>query len=59
MSIAELKGEIHKAVDKVPERDLKELHDLINKKQYHNSALDPYVNAIISENKILLRRLAE
>ncbi|WP_345329685.1 hypothetical protein [Mucilaginibacter defluvii] len=60
MSIAELKEEIHKAVEKLPERDLKELLDLINKKQYwDDDALDAHVDAIISENKELLRKLAQ
>ncbi|MBE9582873.1 hypothetical protein IM792_00290 [Mucilaginibacter sp. JRF] len=60
MSIAELKDEIHKAVEKMPERDLKELLDLINKKQYwDDAALDAHVDAIISENKELLQKLAQ
>jgi hypothetical protein len=60
MSIAELKEEIHKAVDKMPERDLIELLDLINKKQQLDDAsLDAHVNAIIKENKGLLHRLAQ
>ncbi|MCD8740213.1 hypothetical protein LT679_06325 [Mucilaginibacter roseus] len=60
MSIAELKNEIHKAVDKMPERDLKELLDLINKKQYwDDSAIEEHVDAIISENKELLQKLAQ
>ncbi len=59
MSIAELKEEIHKAVEKLPERDLKELLDLINKKQYwDDDVLKAHVDAIISEDKELLQRLA-
>ncbi len=60
MSIAELKDEIYKAVDKMPERDLIELLDLINKKQIPDDSLfDAHVDAIISENKGLLHRLAQ
>jgi hypothetical protein len=60
MSTAELKEEIHKAVDKMPESDLKELLELINKKQYMDDAtLDAHVDAIISENRGLLERLAQ
>jgi Asp-tRNA(Asn)/Glu-tRNA(Gln) amidotransferase B subunit len=63
MSTAELKEEIQKAIDKMPESELKELLDLINKKQVKNSiddkTLDAYMDAIISENRGLLQRLAQ
>jgi hypothetical protein len=60
MSTAELKEEIHKAIDKMPEGDLKQLLDLINKKQYIDDAtLDAHMDAIISENRGLLQRLAQ
>ncbi|MBD1394906.1 hypothetical protein [Mucilaginibacter glaciei] len=63
MSTAELKEEIQKAINQMPESDLKEVWDLINKKQGKNSiddkTLDKYMDAIISENRGLLQRLAQ
>ncbi|WP_374951410.1 hypothetical protein [Mucilaginibacter sp.] len=63
MSIAELKEEIQKAIDQMPESDLQEVWNLITKKQSKNSidnkTLDTYMDAIISENKGLLKRLAQ
>ena len=63
MSIAEIKEEIQKAVDQMPENDLKELLELINKKRAKNNiddkTLDAYMDAIISENRGLLQRLAQ
>ena len=63
MSTAELKEEIQKAVDKMPDSDLQELLNIINKKQMKaaidDQTLDAYMDAIIAENRGLLQRLAQ
>ena len=63
MSNAEIKEEIQKKVDKLPADALSEILEFIDKvqsRQYiDDKALDEHMDAIISENRELLQRLAQ
>ncbi|MBD1366301.1 hypothetical protein IDJ77_20985 [Mucilaginibacter sp. ZT4R22] len=63
MTTPELKEEIIKELDNIPEASLKDVLELIIKIQQKHyidvTKLDEYVDAIISENRGLFKRLAE
>lgn len=63
MSTAEIKEEIQRVLEKMPENSLKDVLELLNQvqnKQYiTDEKLDAHMNAIISENRGLLQRLAQ
>jgi len=63
MSVVEIREQIKKELDKMPEDTLKDLLGLINKMQekkyIDDETLDKHMDAIISENRELLQRLAQ
>jgi hypothetical protein len=63
MTTTEIKDKIHRAIEKIPEESLKDVLGLINKiqsKQYiDDKTINGHLDAIISENKELLEKLAQ
>lgn len=62
MELTDLKTEIHRLVDELPENRLAEVRDLLEQKR-QTSPLNPQreklLNDIINENRELLQRLAQ
>lgn len=62
MELTDLKTEIHRLVDELPENRLAEVRDLLEQKR-QTSPLSPerekLLNDIINENRELLQRLAQ
>jgi len=62
MTTLELKSEIHKAVENVPENALPEIFDYINsfnKSSADKEPLDKFIDRVFKEDDNLLRRLAQ
>ncbi len=62
MTTIQLKSEIHKAIDNVPENVLPELLEYINSKQNQlpdREKLYEFIDKVFKEDAGLLRRLAE
>jgi hypothetical protein len=61
MTTVQLKSEIHKAIDNVPENILPEILNYINSIQHQstNKDLDKFIDKVFKEDDELLRRLAE
>lgn len=62
MTTVQIKSEIHKAIDNVPENALPELLKYITAIQYQSpdtSGLDEFIDKVFKEDDGLLRRLAE
>ncbi|MES2268902.1 MAG: hypothetical protein V4520_19205 [Bacteroidota bacterium] len=63
MTTTEIKEELHKAIETIPEESLKDVLGLINKIQQNqfvdDKTLDKHLDAIISENYELLQKLAQ
>jgi hypothetical protein len=61
MTTVQLKSEIHKAIDNVPENILPEILNYINsiQRQSTNKDLDKFIDKVFKEDDELLRRLAE
>lgn len=63
MTTTEIKEELHRAIETIPEESLKDVLGLVNKIQQNqfvdDKTLDKHLDAIISENKELLQKLAQ
>lgn len=62
MTTVQLKSEIHKAIDNVPENVLPEILDYINSVRHQSSNkkdLDKFIDKVFKEDDELLRRLSE
>jgi len=63
MTITEIKEELHKAIETIPEESLKDVLGLINQIQQKqcidDKTLDGHLDAIIAENRELLEKLAQ
>ena len=62
MTTVQLKSEIHKAIDNVPENVLPEILNYINSVQHRSTDkkdLDKFIDKVFKEDDELLRRLAE
>jgi Asp-tRNA(Asn)/Glu-tRNA(Gln) amidotransferase B subunit len=63
MTTTEIKEELHKAIETMPEESLKDVLGLVNKIQQNqfvdDQTIDKHLDAIISENKELLQKLAQ
>lgn len=62
MTAIELKSEIHKAIDNVPENVLPEILEYLNSKQYQSpdrAKLYEFIDKVFKEDDGLLRRLAQ
>ena len=63
MTTTEIKEELHKAIEMIPEESLKDVLGLINQiqqKQYiDDKTLDGHLDTIIAENRELLEKLAQ
>ncbi len=62
MTALELRTEIHKEIDKVPENVLPEILDYIQavqKPDFDKKQLDDFIDKVFKEDDNLLRRLAE
>lgn len=63
MTTTEIKEELHRAIETIPEESLKDVLGLVNKIQQNqfvdDKTLDKHLDDIISENKELLQKLAQ
>ncbi len=62
MTALELRTEIHKAIDSIPENVLPEILDYLNtiqKSDFDKQQLDNFIDRVFKEDDNLLRRLAE
>ena len=63
MTTLELRTELHKAIDKVPENALSEILDYIHsfeaKSAFDKEKLDQFIDRVFKEDDNLLRRLAQ
>jgi hypothetical protein len=63
MTTTEIKEELHRAIETIPEESLKDVLGLVNKIQQNqfvdDKTLDKHLDVIISENKELLQKLAQ
>jgi hypothetical protein len=62
MTAIELKSEIHKAIDNVPENVLPEILEYLNSKQHQSpdrAKLYEFIDKVFKEDDGLLRRLAQ
>ncbi|WP_183574557.1 hypothetical protein HDF18_01690 [Mucilaginibacter sp. X5P1] len=62
MTTIQLKSEIHKAIDSVPENVLPEILEYINSLQHQSpdkTKLNKFIDNVFEEDDELLRRLAE
>jgi Asp-tRNA(Asn)/Glu-tRNA(Gln) amidotransferase B subunit len=63
MTTTEIKEELHKAIETIPEESLKDVLGLVNKIQQNqfvdDQTIDKHLDAIISENDELLQKLAQ
>ncbi len=62
MTAIELKSEIHKAIDNVPENVLPEILEYLNSKQHQSpdrEKLYEFIDKVFKEDDGLLRRLAQ
>jgi hypothetical protein len=63
MTTTEIKEELHRAIETIPEESLKDVLGLVNKIQQDqfvdDKTIDKHLDAIISENKELLEKLAQ
>ena len=63
MTTTEIKEELHRAIETIPEESLKDVLGLVNQIQKNqlidDQTIDKHLDAIISENKELLQKLAQ